>query len=163
MCDILVSVETKANLRISNTDNRQSAPIIIGKLLNIGGMLQRHGNRLLRPFGLNQQQFSILFEIAKAQRVNQTDMVNRLVLEKAHVSKVVKKLNEMGLIAINTSAEDRRSTWLEPTPQGEQIISKCMQLFERWNEEWIAAFDDKELNSMLKHLTQLQSVFRTKT
>lgn len=73
---------------------------MIGKLLNIGGMLERKANRLLSPFDLNQQQFSLLFEIAQAGRVNQKTMVNRLMLEKAHVSKIIKKLSGMGLVAV---------------------------------------------------------------
>ncbi len=143
-------------------DNLQLAPIIIGKLLNIGGMLQRNGNRLLMPFGLNQQQFSIFFEIAKARKVKQKEMVNRLILEKAHVSKVVKKLHKMELITITTSDEDKRSYWLAPTPKGRKLLSKCMQSIEKWNEEWLKAIDDKQLISILENLTHLQSVFENK-
>ena len=143
-------------------DNLQLAPIIIGKLLNIGAMLHRHGNRVLLPFGINQQQFSIFFEIAKARKVNQKEMINRLLLEKAHVSKVVNKLHKMQLITITTSVEDKRSSWLEPTPKGKQLLSKCMDIFEKLNKEWLEAIDDKQLNSILKSLTHLQAVFEDK-
>ncbi|MCP3940596.1 MAG: MarR family transcriptional regulator [Desulfobacteraceae bacterium] len=143
-------------------DNLQSAPIIIGKLLNIGGMLQRHGNRILQPFGLNQQQFSIFFEIAKAGKVKQKDMVNRLLLEKAHVSKVVKKLHGMGLITITASDEDKRSAWLAPTQEGKQILNKCRGIFKEWNKQWSKAVDDIELNSILENLSHLQAVFEDK-
>jgi hypothetical protein len=37
-----------------------------------------------------------------------------------------------------------------------------MQLFEKWNEEWLEAIDDKQLNSILKNLTKLQAVFEEK-
>ena len=143
-------------------DNLQLAPIIIGKLLNIGGMLQRHSNRILLPFGLNQQQFSIFFEIAKAGKVKQKDMVNRLSLEKAHVSKVVKKLHKMGLITITASDEDKRSAWLAPTPEGKQVLNKCRGIFKEWNKEWLEAVDDKQLNSILENLSHLQAVFEDK-
>lgn len=142
--------------------DEKPAQVIIGKLLNIGGMLQRYGNSVLLPFGLNQQQFSIFFEIAKARKVKQKEMVNRLLLEKAHVSKVVKKLHKMELITITTSDEDKRSSWLAPTPKGEQLLRKCRQIFEKWNAEWLAAFDDKELNSIINNLTRLQAVFKDK-
>lgn len=102
-------------------DNLQLAPVIIGKLLNIGGMLQSQGNKILQPYGLNQQQFSIFFEIASAGRVKQKDMVYRLLLEKAHVSIVVKKLHGLDLITITASEEDKRSAWLEPTRKGKQV------------------------------------------
>lgn len=140
-------------------DNLQLAPIIIGKLLNLGGMLQRHGNKILLPFGLNQHQFSIFFEIAKAGKIKQKDMVNRLLLEKAHVSKVVKKLHKMELITITASDEDKRSFWLAPTQEGKQVLSQCMGIFEKWNKEWLEDIDDKQLASILINLTHLQKVF----
>ena len=143
-------------------DKLQIAPQIIGKLLNINGMLQRHGNRVLMPFGINQQQFSILFEIAKAKKVKQKEMVNRLSLEKAHVSKVVKKLYQMELITIATLDEDKRSSWLKTTQKGNQLLNKCMKNFEKWNEDWLEVFEDKQLDSILNNLTYLQSVFKEK-
>ena len=144
-------------------DKLHLAPKIIGKLLNIGAMLQRHGNRVFMPFGLNQQQFSIFFEITRAGKVKQKEMVNRLLLEKAHVSKVVKKLHKMGLITITLSDEDKRSSWLAPTPKGKRLLSKCMQNLEQWNAEWLEAIDNNQLISILDNLTCLQSVFERKT
>ena len=89
-------------------------------------------------------------------------MVNRLLLEKAHVSKVVKKLHNMGLISITASNSDKRSSWLAPTPKGKKVLNECMQLFEKWNKEWIAAIDDSQLNAILAGLTDLQAVFAEK-
>jgi len=142
--------------------NQQLAPIIIGKLLNIGGMLQRYGSRTLIPFNLNQQQFSILFEIVKARKVKQKEVVNRLILEKAHVSKVVKKLHKMELITITESDEDKRSYWLSPTPKGAKVTNDSMRIFEKWNKEWVKAIDEKKLKSIVEHLTFLQTLFENK-
>ncbi len=144
-------------------DNSQLAPIIIGKLINIGAMLQRNSNRLLLPFDLNQQQFSIFLEIAKSEKVKQKEMVNRLLLKRSHVSKVVNKLQKMDLITVTLSDEDKRSSWLSPTQKGKQVLNKCMKIFEKWNKEWIDVLDEKQLNSMLENLTQLQTVFKEKT
>ncbi|MCT4638230.1 MAG: MarR family winged helix-turn-helix transcriptional regulator [Bacteroidales bacterium] len=144
-------------------DSLNLAPVVIGKLLNIGGMLQRHGDRLLLPFNLNQQQFTIFFEIAKANKVRQKDIVNRLMLEKAHISKVVKKLQDMGLITVAASGEDKRSFWLLATEKGKQVINECMMIFEEWNKEWLSEIDDKQLALVIENLTLLQSVFKSKT
>ncbi len=140
-------------------DNSQLSSVIIGKLMNIGGILQREGNRMLLPYNLNQQQFSVFFEITKAGRVKQKDMVNRLMLEKAHVSKVVKKLQKMGLITVTTSDEDKRSSWLSATPKGEETMKSCSETFEKWNREWMSSFNEKQLNSIVENLSQIQTVF----
>lgn len=143
-------------------DNSQIPSIVIGKLLNIGAMLQREGNRILQPFDLNQQQFSLFFEIAQSDKVKQKDVVNRLLLEKAHVSKVVKKLQKMKLITITVSDEDRRSAWLAVTPKGRKTLNECMTIFKKWNNEWLEPISDKELNLILNSLTKIQTVFKEK-
>ncbi len=148
-------------------DNSQLAPLLIGKLLNIGGMLKSNGNRMLLPFNLNQQQFSIFFEIAKAGKVQQKDMVNRLLLEKAHVSKVIKKLKTMKLITITTLDDDKRSSWLSLTPKGEQTLKECMEILKKWNKKLLGTLleviDKKQLITMLDHLTELQNIFKKLT
>ena len=157
-------METKIEINMENkSDKLHLAPIIIGKLLNIGGILQRHGDRILLPYNLNQQQFSIFFEIAKEGKVRQKDIVNRLLLEKAHISKVIKKLQKMELITITASDKDKRSFWLSVTIKGKGILNKCMSVFEEWNKEWFSTIDEKQLPIMLENLTILQSVFRKKT
>jgi DNA-binding MarR family transcriptional regulator len=143
-------------------EEKDLAPVIIGKLLNIGGMLQRKANQLLGPFDLNQQQFSLLFEIDRAGRVNQTTMVNRLVLEKAHVSKIVKKLSAMGLINVGTAPEDKRSTWLTITPKGQETVKQCRQLIRVWNKEWAGTIDSDRLQAILDDLAVLQAIFGEK-
>lgn len=140
-------------------DKKQIPSILIGKLLNIGGMLQKHGNRLLLPYGLNQQQFSIFFEISKVGRVKQKEMVNRLLLEKAHVSKVVKKLQSMELILVET-CDDRRSAWLSVTAKGEGVLKECMDSFEKWNNEWMQNIDESDLEVMLDSVSKIQTAFK---
>jgi len=152
-------METKNN----NTFNEKEFPsIIIGKLMNISGILQREGNRLLLPYQLNQQQFAILFEIAKAKEVQQKNMVNRLLLEKAHVSKVVKKLQTMGLIDIIPLPYDKRSALLSPTEKGQKLVDECRAIFHKWNKEWLVQFNAPELHQILDSVDKLQKAFLSK-
>jgi DNA-binding MarR family transcriptional regulator len=141
-------------------DGSQFSPIIIGKLMNIGGMLHRLGNRMLLPYELNQQQYSVLFEIARAGKVKQKDMVNRLVLEKAHVSKIVKKLQNMDFITVTPSDDDKRSSWLAPTQKGRKITRECSKAFKKWNRQWAGSMDEQQLISIIENLALLQAAFR---
>ena len=144
--------------------NEQIVPgIIIGKLMNIGGMLQNQGNRMLKPFNLNHQQFSIFFEIAKVGKVKQKEMVNRLMLKKSHVSKVVKKLHQMELITISETHEDKRSYLLSTTKKGEETLAQCSEIFSQWHMDWTEGVDETELSSILENLTALQDIFKKKT
>ena len=141
-------------------NDSEFGPVVIGKLLNIGGMLQRRANQLLLPFDLNQQQFSILFEIGKAGRVSQKDMVNRMMLEKAHVSKIIKKLSAAGLIEVTPSSEDKRSSWLSITEEGNDLVGQCRGVIQAWNIEWIDKIEPGRRKGLVETLALLQDVFR---
>ena len=152
-------METKIQPKTNEND---FPSIIIGKLMNISGILQREGNRLLLPYQLNQQQFSILFEIAKAKQVHQKNMVNRLMLEKAHVSKVVKKLQAMGLIQITPMPEDKRSAFLSMTEKGQKAVNECRAVFQDWNKKQFQTITPKEMSRILESVDKLQKVFLNK-
>ena len=140
-------------------DEKEIPEIIIGKLMTISGILQRESNRLLLAYQLNQQQFSILFEIAKAEEVQQKNMVNRLLLEKAHVSKMVKKLQAMGLVDILPFPEDKRSALLSPTVKGQELVDECRAIFQKWNREWFEQFNAPEMLQILDGVDKLQKAF----
>ena len=147
----------------SNTiDEKEFPSIIIGKLMTISGILQRENNSLLLPYQLNNQQFSILFEIAKAKEVQQKNMVNRLLLEKAHVSKMVKKLQAMGLIDILPFPDDKRSALLSTTAKGQKLVDECRAIFQKWNKDWFEQFNAPELLQILDGVEKLQKAFLSK-
>ena len=89
-------------------EKQDKAPIIIGKLLNINGILKRKSESLYRPYGMNQAQFSILFSISQKGKTTQKEVINQLVLEKPHVSKVIKKLQKLGYIEIQERIKESR-------------------------------------------------------
>lgn len=130
--------------------------------MNISGILQRESNSLLLPYQLNQQQFSILFEIAKAKEVQQKSMVNRLLLEKAHVSKVVKKLQSMGFVSISPMSDDKRSALLSATEEGQKLVRECREVFADWRNDRLGEFNTQELLQILDSVEKLQKAFACK-
>lgn len=147
-------METNKNLKPD-----EFPAIIIGKLMNISGILNKESNRMLLPYELNHQQFSILFEIVKAKSVQQKNMVNRMHLEKAHVSKVVKKLQSMNLIEVIPLANDKRSATLSVNKKGQQLVDECRAMFQKWNQEWFGEMTESEMQQLLNSLQRLQTTF----
>ena len=133
-----------------------TASRLVGRLMNIGASIERTTNRLLFPHDLNHQQFSILFEIFRAGKVQQKDVINRLLLERAHVSKVVKKLQAMGLVEAIPHPDDRRSFWLCVSPKGRALVRTCQSLFDVQKREWFRGFDTEELTHILDAVSALQ-------
>lgn len=135
----------------------EAASRLIGKLMNIGALIERESNRQLSPFGLNHQQFSILFEMCRAGRVQQKDVTNRLLLERAHVSKVMKKLVAMGLVETAPHAGDRRSAWLSVSKKGRALVQICRGLFRSRKRDWFRSFDTRQLQQLLEAVSAIQT------
>ena len=133
---------------------------IVRDLLLVGVFLQKTGNRIARDFGLTQQQFAVLYEIANQDAVNQKHLVGALLLEKSNVSKIVNFLQSRGLIRISVSADDARATWLSITRKGKNTVSDCMKTMHAWNTMWLEPLDEKEIVSAEKTLGRLKELIR---
>lgn len=142
-------------------NRREISSAIMGKLLSIGALVEREGNRLLAPFNLNEQQFSILFEISRVGKVKQKDIVNRLLLERSHLSKVVKKLHSMGLISLEPTEDDKRSSLLSLTPNGEEVLNACLPILSEDSLKRFDGYDEKKLQAFLDCVAELEKCFRS--
>lgn len=133
---------------------------IVRDLLLVGVFLQKTGNRITRDFGLTQQQFAVLYEIANQDAVNQKHLVGALLLEKSNVSKIVNVLQSRGLIRIAVLADDSRATWLSITEKGKKTVCRCMKALHAWNTMWLEPLDEKEIVSAGKILGRLKGLIR---
>ncbi len=136
---------------------------IIRSLLLLGGFLLKVGNRITEEFGLNQQQFVLLNEIVEKKEVNQKQLVGELLLEKSHVSKIVKKLHTAELISVSKSPYDMRTTLLRPTPKGKELWATGMKKLNDWNTSCLGEIPEKEQNHILGVLDTLQELMLTDT
>jgi DNA-binding MarR family transcriptional regulator len=136
----------------------QNAMQIVMTLLNIGANLLRTGNRISDEFGLKQQQFVVLNEIANIGEVNQKQLVGELLYEKSNVSKIVKKLKALGLIEVTPSPEDGRITMLRITTPGKKTWVECMTKFDAWNREWIKPLTTDEITDTIQMLKRLKKL-----
>ncbi len=106
---------------------------------------------LLQPEG-----FSSLYEMV--------DFINKrnATITVSTVSKVVKKLQNMGLIEIIPLPDDKRSALLSPTAKGQKLVDECRAIFHKWNKEWFEQFNAPELLQILDGVDKLQKAFLSK-
>lgn len=130
---------------------------IVRNLLQLGTYLQKTGNRVAREFGLTQQQFVVMNEIAEHGPVNQTYVVGQLLAEKSNVSKIAKKLAVEGLIDITVSMQDARTTLLSITPKGRKVWKACMQHLNHWSLAKLGGMGQNEIDQSLLALNQLKN------
>lgn len=136
---------------------------IVRKLLQIGAYLQKTGAKVTKEYGLTQQQFVVLNEIAEKRSVNQKQLVGELLFEKSNVSKIVKKLNNLELIDIAISPGDARVTMLSVTQKGEDLRIKCLDSLNELSIEWLDSLSEDEIEKSLNSLNLIRKlIFRAK-
>lgn len=131
---------------------------IVRKLLQIGAYLQKTGARVTKEYGLTQQQFVVLNEIVEKRTVNQKQLVGELLFEKSNVSKIVKKLNDLGFIDITLSKGDARVTILSVTNKGEDIRKKCLDRLNELSIEWLDSLGENDIENALSSLSIIRQL-----
>lgn len=136
------------------TLNKKSNYIIAG-LLKIGSHLHKVGDIIASEYHLNQQQFVVLNEIANRKELIQKDIISDLVLNKSHVSKMLKKLRRLGYINIMEPANDKRTTVIHITDDGYAVWKKCLNDFNKWNNDWLKTLTKEQLDQTHQNINEL--------
>lgn len=72
---------------------------------------------------LNVAAVHLLLECDKEQGLTQQDLVNRLILNKSYISKLIKKLHSLGLVSIDWDMKDKRRQCLSLTEKGKHLLN----------------------------------------
>lgn len=78
----------------------------------------------LSQYNITPPQGSILWILSRTKDVSQTEIVRALMLDKANVSALVRKLKEEGYIDVKTAENDGRKSILSLTAKGKDIVKK---------------------------------------
>lgn len=133
---------------------------IVRQLLRLGAFIQREGDRLAGAYGLNQQQFVVLKEIQEKGQVTQKEICSEFLFEKSHVSKIIKKLKDAGLISMSASSDDGRSRLCMITAKGERTVKECMKQLNRWNRSWLGPLSKSDLKETYYRLDKLVDIIK---
>ncbi len=131
---------------------------IIKRLLLLGAFLQRHAGRELADLGINQQQFVVLKEIEQREPVNQKDLCSALLFQKSNVSKIVSKIELMGLVKRQVDAADNRMNLFSLSKKGRDAVREGMKRLDRWNTAWLESLPAADTASIAAALEKLTSL-----
>jgi len=132
---------------------------VVQLLIKSGLFLQRQLNQVCQQHGLNTNQFSAINEIIMQGPISQKELCERLLFEKSNVSKIVKNLQDKGLISITVAANDRRSTLIIETWQGSEIWKKCLHNFYDSSTELMSTLSVEELRNTLRLMKIIEKRF----
>ncbi len=136
---------------------------IVDNLRFVNVYLMRVADRLFSRYELNQSQFAVLNEIVRNPGLNQTEIMDKLMLEKSNLSKIVKKLNRNKLIKVMTPKNDKRSTIPLVTEKGEKLWEECVENLNQLKMKFASDLDDEKRDRILDSTRVLRELVENYT
>ena len=133
---------------------------IVINLIRISAYLLREGNRIAEKYGINQQQFVVLSFINENELVSQKEICSNLLYEKSNVSKIIKRLEKIGLIEKKNSIGDLRYSHISITEKGEKTIREGMTDFNEFNDELLGKLSNDEIEDILNQTDVLNKIVK---
>ena len=122
----------------------------------------REGNRIASKFDLNQQQFVVLNYIKHHQPVSQNQICSGLLYEKSNISKIIKKLETLGYISISKSVNDGRTSIIECTKKGKEIIKIALKEYDDFNNLFLDGLSVDQLENAFNATEVINNSIRKK-
>ncbi|EAD1760670.1 MarR family transcriptional regulator [Listeria monocytogenes] len=112
-------------------------------------------NKKLLETGLNIGQLRYLWTLYKEDGISQESMAKRFMVDKASVTRHIKRLEELGMIRREIDAKDRRIQRIFVTETGFQMRDLIEEVTAEWSALLTANFSEKEKDDLIHLIGRL--------
>ncbi|MBD2449300.1 MarR family transcriptional regulator [Nostoc sp. FACHB-152] len=135
-----------------------SAIGIIGRVLRIARLLEKHRESILVEYGLNVWSFDVLATLRRQGqpfRLKPTELYSLLMLSSGAMTNRIDRLEQDGIVTRVRDAEDRRSVMVQLTPKGIQLANTVMPILFEKEKQVLSQFTADELQLSIPMLRKL--------
>ena len=135
----------------------------IGEIRNIVGFhirlahgaCYRHFMETFAHLDLTQKQVSVLWLVDDHPDISQTDLAQRMRMDRATTMAIVNRLQGRGYLVRGKSANDGRKQTLNLTDAGRQALVEAKEAITE-HERWLKSrFTDKEVETLIEMLARI--------
>jgi DNA-binding MarR family transcriptional regulator len=105
-----------------------------------------------KGIGLKPGEFSVLIVIMHNPDIRQGVLARRLMIKRAHMTKLIRSLERRGYVERRIPDEDRRSVMLRLTAEGRNFMRRKWALFLRYEEARQSPLSAQEERQLLRLL-----------
>lgn len=107
----------------------------------------------LGPYGMRPGEFSVLVVIGHNPGIRQGVLASKLMIKRAHITKVIRGLEDQGLVARRIPDEDRRVVELSLTRKGQAFVGERAEALHAFDHAVPAGLTGKDRDQLV-HLLQ---------
>mgnify|MGYP003449235068 FL=1 len=113
---------------------------------------------LLRPYGVTPTQYNVLRILrgAGAEGLPRCEVQGRLVAPVADTTRLLDRLEKMGLVSRARNTEDRRVVTSKITPRGLALLDKVAAPLKKFEEDEVGQVSDARLRSLIGILDEVR-------
>jgi len=117
--------------------------------------LARRFDEVMRPFGLTNQQFSLLMALNRPDAPTMAPVAELLAMDRTTLTAALKPLEHRGLLAIETDPKDKRSRRIRLTGEGHAALLRALPKWRETHAEIERAQPDINMNRLRSWLRSL--------
>jgi len=128
-------------------------------ILRTATVLEHGSNELLRPFGITITQYNVLRILrgAGARGLCGREVGERLISRVPDVSRLLDRMAEIGLIAKERDAADRRHVTARITPKGRRVLSQATPILARYGRERVELLSARGIEGLVEDLEVIRA------
>ena len=117
--------------------------------------LARRFDEVMRPFGLTNQQFSLLMALNRPDPPTMAPVAELLAMDRTTLTAALKPLEQRGLLAVESDPNDKRSRRIRLTREGHAALLRALPKWRETHAEIEQAQPDIDLNRLRSWLRSL--------
>ena len=117
--------------------------------------LARRFDGVLRPFGLTNQQFSLLMALNRPEPPPIGPVADLLAMDRTTLTAALKPLERRGLLSIEADPRDRRSRRLRLTGDGHEVLLHALPVWRQTHAAIEAEQPDIDMDTLRASLRAL--------
>ena len=121
-----------------------------------GALAESYSDR----FGLSVPEWRVMAVLGRYTGISAAEVAARTAMDKVAVSRAVSRLLEAGRIRRRFANADRRRSILELSSAGRRIYRRLTPILLRYQQDLLAALDDRERQQLDRILTRLDDQAR---
>jgi len=119
------------------------------------GAVYRHFTETFTDIDLTQKQVSVLWLVDDHPDIAQTDLAQRMRMDRATTMAIVNRLQDRGYLVRGASLTDRRKQTLNLTDQGRDALARAKEAIGE-HERWLKSrFSEQEIETLIEMLTRI--------
>ena len=126
-------------------------------LSDISRLARKEFDRRVRELGLTRAQWLFLFHVARQPGCTQSELAERLQMEKITVSRQAERLLRAGWIERRDHAEDGRAYHLHITRRAQPILAQLETVSEQLREEYFRGLSRARRDALMADLLHVKS------